>query len=59
MEIVCITDVDDLVQTNHNLDHRKVMEEIKQASIRMVNPAKLFTFSVGNIFFGCFLIYLK
>ncbi|XP_060879562.1 mitogen-activated protein kinase kinase kinase 15-like isoform X3 [Metopolophium dirhodum] len=45
MEIVCITDVDDLVQNYHDLDHRKVMEEVKQASNRMVNSAKLFTFS--------------
>lgn len=47
MEIVCITDVDDVVQNYHNLFyHRKVMEEVKQATNRMVNPVKLFTFSV-------------
>jgi len=47
MEIVRITDVDDVVRNNHNLlYHRKVMEEVKQAIDRMVNPAKLFTFSV-------------
>jgi len=46
MEIVCITDVDGLVQNYHYLDHRKVIEEVKQASNKMVNSVKLFTFSV-------------